>query len=518
MTLVEPATGAAELSRTGTTVEPEQPVQPIEPTPEQPIAPTPEQPIEPPVVQPSIRIDIPVTGETVSAAEVVVVGTGMALPENNVVVQAQDTNGRVVAEESTIVDAPLGGMGEWRVTLRPNLPPGTIGTLFAFATSPADGRIVASDSINVTFGEVEPEPTPPPVEATIIINIPQPGEVVSPVEVVVVGTGAGLPENNVVVQALDSRGRVLAEAATTVDAELGGAGEWRVTLQPDAVPGTPGRIFAFAQSPADGRIIASDSANISYGSGPSPTPPPAQPEITINIPSNGETVSPAEVVVVGIGTALPENNVVVRALDSSGRILAEAATVVDADLGGSGEWRVTLRPNAVSGSTGRIFAFSPSPVGGNDVASATVNVTYGQAQPRPVVQITQPVNGAQLNTERGVTVAGYAANLFENNVVVRVLDSRGVQMASAPTSTDRSGNWAITLNVGNLNGPGVLVAYSPSPAGGTVAQDQVNVFFSSRRRPSRPASRFAHHPTAVGSIRLSLSACAARPAISLKAT
>ena len=86
-----------------------------------------------------------------------------------------------------------------------------------------------------------------------------------PANVVVAGLGTALPENNVVVQALGADDAVLAEQATTVNADLGGSGEWQVTLTLDVAPGTAGQIYAYSPSPADGSIVAQASAPVQYG-------------------------------------------------------------------------------------------------------------------------------------------------------------------------------------------------------------------------------------------------------------
>ncbi|GMR10092.1 MAG: hypothetical protein BMS9Abin28_0913 [Anaerolineae bacterium] len=97
-------------------------------------------------------------------------------------------------------------------------------------------------------------------------------------------------------------------------------------------------------------------------------------------PPDGATLAtPSSIGVTGTGVGLPENNVVVQATDSSGNVLAEQATIVNAsELGGSGTWSVTLSVSVSAGTTGQIIAFSPDPKTGGMVASATINVTYGQ--------------------------------------------------------------------------------------------------------------------------------------------
>lgn len=320
----------------------------------------------PPPAEASITIEIPLPGEIVSAEEVVVVGQGTALPENNVVVRALGPDGTMLAEQVTTVDAELGGTGEWRTTLGPRVAPGTLGSIRAFAPSPADGSIMAEATVNVQFGT-------PAAQPAISIAAPQPGAVVDPAQITVSGTGTALPENNVVVRALDANGTLLAEQPTIADAEVGGSGPWNVTLAVDVPGGTAGRIEAFSPSPADGSILAQASVNVVYGEAP-----PAQPAISIAEPQPNAVVDPAQIAVSGTGTALPENNVVVRALDADGAVLAEQPATVDAELGGSGPWSVTLAVEVEPESPGRIEAVSVSPADGSTVAEAGIDVVYGR--------------------------------------------------------------------------------------------------------------------------------------------
>ena len=502
---------------------------------------------------PSITLTAPADGATVSPSVVTVTGTGAALPENNVVVQAVGDDGTVFGQAATVVDAELGGTGDWQVDLPVRVAPGTSGMIVAFSTSPADGSRVASASVQVTFGE-EPAPEPteppapepteppapepteppapepteppapepteppapeptatdapePPAAAALTIDAPGEGETVSPVEVVVVGTGQALPENNVVVQAVTEDGVRVGVGVATVDAPLGGTGEWRTTLALNVAPGTAGRIVAFAPSPADGSILAEATVDVQFGdAGPAPTPTatatetpsatatptpaPVQAALSIEIPLNGEVVSTAEIVVVGRGRALPENNVVVRAVDRDGRVLAETATIVDAEVGGEGEWRTTLRPDVTRGTRGQIVALAPSPADGSILAEAAVDVQFGDAdQPsRPTITIVSPGRGATVNTDNGFEVRGTAAGVFENNVIVEVYANDGTRIAQRPTTANAAGEWRISLFPGPMDGPGVIRAVSLSPADGSVmAEDEVPVTFTATPAPVPPA-------------------------------
>jgi uncharacterized lipoprotein YbaY/heat shock protein HslJ len=200
--------------------------------------------------------------------------------------------------------------------------------------------------------------------------------------VTVSGLGGGLPEGNVVVQALDLNNNVLAQVPTTVDAPdagIGGEGPWTVQLTIQAEPGTPGRIIAFADSPADGSRMASDSVEVSFGA-----TPPVEIFIEIEQPADGSVVDIASPVTVsGTGGGLFEGNVIVQATGSDNRVLVETATTVqspDAGTGGQGPWSVTLDISTQPGSTGQIIAYSTSPEDGSTMASDTINVTYGTVE------------------------------------------------------------------------------------------------------------------------------------------
>ena len=115
--------------------------------------------LTPEVVEPYIEILEPAPGAVLDISEPVVVkGNGGALFEGNVVVQALDEAGNVVAEEPTTISSPdagTGGEGPWEVAQEVNTKTGTVGTIRAFSTSPADGSVTAADIVSVQYGEAE---------------------------------------------------------------------------------------------------------------------------------------------------------------------------------------------------------------------------------------------------------------------------------------------------------------------------------------------------------------------------
>jgi len=223
-----------------------------------------------PVIEPFMVIEGPAEGATLDTGEPVTVsGRGGALFEGNVVVEALDAAGNLLVRMPATVqagDAGMGGEGPWSVELAVPVSPGTAGQIRAYATSAKDGQVVASDSVNVTFGQAVEAP-----ETGIFITILSPvdRQTLDPAgSITVSGRAAGMFEGNVVVQALDAAGNVLAQQATIIQAEdagIGGEGPWSVELAVQAAPGTAVQIRAFSLSPKDGSIEVEDSVTVTYG-------------------------------------------------------------------------------------------------------------------------------------------------------------------------------------------------------------------------------------------------------------
>jgi len=454
-------------------------------------------PSPPPAVS-SIEIAQPSQSSTVDISKPVEVsGVGTGLFEGNLVVQAFDGQNNLLAEAATIIDSPdagTGGSGPWTVTLNLSTPADPDGLIFAFSNSPADGSITASSSVEVAY--VDSSAGKP----AIVIIDPDNGSVVDITKpITVVGGGVSLFENNVVVRALDETGKVLAEQAVITNAsEPGGAGRWSVNLTFQVTGGTSGRIVAFSPA-ADGNTPdAADEVAVTYGAAPTatpgptstPTPTPAPSTLTIAEPQNGAVVAVNQPFAVsGTGSNLFENNVVVRAYDQNGTILAEQATILDTDtLGGSGTWSATLTVAVPvePGTPGHITAFSPSPVEDKPPTASSIAVTYGQklaTQAR--IDIVFPTHSSVVDANAPIDVMGTGAGLFENNVVVQALDWEGNVLAEAvtildPTEPGGEGTWSVQLTVRvELPTPGLIVAFSPSATGGNPdAYDGMGVIYN----------------------------------------
>ena len=221
---------------------------------------------EQPVVEdPELWISItePVHGAVLGVPDAVVVkGQARGLFENNVVVQAMDSEGNVLSEQATVTDAAEpGGTGNWSVEIVVPVKPGSEGLIFAFSNSPEDGSITASASVEVTYG-ADAE-----IESKIEITEPKESQVIDiSAPFTVRGTGQGLFEGNVVVEAIDDGGNVLVqEAAVLSSEEPGGAGEWSVDLNVASDAVINGTIRAYSPSPADGSIMAESIIPVTFG-------------------------------------------------------------------------------------------------------------------------------------------------------------------------------------------------------------------------------------------------------------
>jgi heat shock protein HslJ len=102
-----------------------------------------------------VTIETPTEGARLDASQPIIVsGRGGTLFEGTVVVQALDAAGNELALQPTIIQSPeagTGGEGIWQIELNLTVDGETPGKILAFATSPKDGSIVASDEVPVSF-------------------------------------------------------------------------------------------------------------------------------------------------------------------------------------------------------------------------------------------------------------------------------------------------------------------------------------------------------------------------------
>jgi heat shock protein HslJ len=398
--------------------------------------------------QAMIAITEPDQGQVVEIDKpVTVMGKGVALPEGNVVVEVQDWQGNVLDRQPATLqgrDVGTGGEGTWSVELSVEIEPGTAGKIWAYAPSPADGSIMAEDSVEVSLGRTAAK------QPYIAIDEPVQGAILDIANPVLVrGSGAALPEGNVVVEALDWQGNVLARVPTTLqgqDVGTGGQGTWSAQLTIEAELGTAGKIRAYAESPADGSIIAEAVVDVSLGQTPA-----VQSYITIDAPQQGDAIDVAKVIrVSGTGGGLPEGNLVVVAVDESGNVLDEQpATLQGSDVGtgGEGTWSVELAVPASGQVPGYIAAFAASPKQRDLIASDHVEVVfYGEYTLEGVTWLLdKTITGSEITAEftaatttEDATVKGSAGcNTYTGSYVVLTRAIGRNRMETGPLATTR---------------------------------------------------------------------------------
>ncbi len=212
-----------------------------------------------------IIISEPLEGQALDTTRPVVIrGQAGQLFEGGLVVEVLDEAGNLLALEPTIVDSPeagTGGQGPWEVTVDLQGQPEGAAMVVAYATSPKDGSRVAQATANVVLAGTGGVPA--------LVRIEQPAsgaELDTSQPVLVSGMGQGLIEGNVVVQALDSQGRVVAEQITTAvgeDVGTGGPGAWEVSLAVPAETSGSGSLRAISPG-ATGAVVAEDSIPVIY--------------------------------------------------------------------------------------------------------------------------------------------------------------------------------------------------------------------------------------------------------------
>ncbi len=418
----------------------------------------PRLPGTPPVGSPAITIAAPQSGTVLGLnSPVAVSGTASGLPQGNVTVRALDLNGVVLAQQSAVVNAPnIGGAGSWQASLMVTTTPGTIGSIYVFATSPNDNSVVADAVVDVVYGQVTGESSITIINPTAnsTLNL---GNAIN-----ISGTSAGLYENMIVIRILDNNGNVLAEAVTTADAN----GNWLLDMPLAVAPGTRGMIFAYSTSPLDGSIDVSDGVNVIFGQAV------AGPFVTITDPLPYATLDIEEdILVSGRGGGLFEGALVVRALDNQGNILDEEPVTINAtEVGGEGDWQATLQVSVKPGTRGVIYAFATSAADGSVNASAHTQVVFGDpAANDRFVSISTPLPNTPVMLENGLIIAGRAAGAFDGEITIQIRDLQGNVLVSQPSA----------INAADADGIGVWQAALTVPTLGTQAEVEIYVFVAS---------------------------------------
>jgi uncharacterized lipoprotein YbaY len=189
----------------------------------------------------------------------------------------------------------------------------------------------------------------------------------------------------------------------------------------------------------------------------------------------------------GLGYAIPQNRIYVRALDAGGRVIAEETATMSGPPGGQGRWGVRLTVNVPSGVPGSIAAYAVNPATGRVVAEDRIRVTYGVA-PAPVppaLDILQPSQGATVDASTQFVVNGRTQGIAGGYVLVHILNANGNLLFQSAAPIAQDGSWAAALRLLIANGtPGTIYAFVPAPTTGRpFAEDRVSVRFASNCTP-----------------------------------
>jgi len=253
--------------------------------------------------------------------------------------------------------------------------------VIAACSTPTPEVIVVTATPDQPAGTTETAPTDEPMSPddglpASFVTIISPGNgtqwnVAQPIQVT--GSARDVPSDTVLIFAIDGALNILGQTTATLGpANDQGIQAYAGTLSASVSTTTDGKIVSGVLN-EDGSVAQSAGVFVTYVV-------PVQASITITEPADGSTVAnPSSFTVSGTGQGLFENSLVVQATDSSGNVLAEVATTLNtSEVGGAGNWSVTLSVDVPAGTTGRIIAFSQDPSTGGTAASAQINVTYGQ--------------------------------------------------------------------------------------------------------------------------------------------
>lgn len=487
--------------------------------------------------QPFIQITSPQNGAMVGGSGVPIIVTGIAgnLFESALTVRALDTFGNVLAQQPLTYDQN----GFWQTTnlFVNNVAPGTPGTLYAFATSAQNGSVIASARVSVTYAgqcfirtdwpiyvvqsgdtllkiaqrvgstvtELAyancipnanivyvgqqlrvprlPIPTAVPTQippATLRLLTPAEGaQLDTSQRILVAGAGRYLAGNNIVVRALDANGNLLAQQITTAGpAGANGESVWQVSLGLDVPDVTRGSIYAFAQAPVNGQILADALVNVTFGAAIVVVPSQNARQLVITQPTANAVLMPSgQLQISGTISGEYDGDVTVRVLDSQGNAIAEGlAQVGQPDANDNATWQALIAVNITPGTRGTIYAYVAAPFAATPLIADAVNVIFGQAASVSYITIANPLPYATLNTSAPIAVTGRGGGLFEGSVTVRALDSDGNILAEQSTivnapnaGTGGEGDWAAALSVDvPLGTRGSIVAFATSPQDGSI--------------------------------------------------
>lgn len=195
-----------------------------------------------------IEITSPADYGAVEGTSFTLEGIGAGPYEGNIIVEVSLQDGEVVFEDFALLQAEeIGAVGDWSIDVDlGELDSATEVFIRAYSTSPADGSIIAFDSLrlnaNSEFGL-----------RYVDITTPYFGAGVNSSPLLVAGMAGAAFENNIVIEVRDfDSGDILAEAFATIETdELAGSEPFSAEVSFDAEPGTAIEVYAYQPAIAD---------------------------------------------------------------------------------------------------------------------------------------------------------------------------------------------------------------------------------------------------------------------------
>ncbi len=412
----------------------------------------------------AVTITNPANGATFSInGSIPVSGTTTSLPFGaTVLVRMRNAGGSTLGEAGVVPN----GDGTWALNVSKTVPDAdqtTTGSLVAFIVN-SGTTVATSNVVGLNFTDVPP----PPQQPTLLISSPINNSTVdTSVPVVVSGASSNLPGGTTITvyAYVNGNGNPVGQQVATQ--QVNGNFTASIVFNQYVANGTPGYLIAYATN--GGTIATSNQVNLTWGNASSPG-------VNITSPANGATVDITHPVhITGTSHNLPVKQVTVIAAFSNGNSINQATIPVN----NAGNWSVDLPVGVQPGTAGIIYAIARD-AGNNIVAQKSITVTWGSNNASPVVIITSPPQKTVVGVNTQVHVEGFGANSFENNIVVRALDTFGNTLTQQSTVYDQNGFWSVNLLVNVPPGtPGALYAFITSPQNGSiVASSRVDVYFN----------------------------------------
>lgn|GEM_PF-2023380 len=195
-------------------------------------------------------------------------------------------------------------------------------------------------------------------------------------------------------------------------------------------------------------------------------------DISIDSPSNYSPVTGSLFTISGTGKGLFEANLVVEVTDTDGNILFAEPTLVDTDeIGGEGNWSMNIDLSDIGEATPvTVRAYSTEPEEGRVLVEDSIRLNLNSDFGLSFVDITRPIGNDGVSTSP-LLIEGVAGAIFENNIVVQILDGIGGNILAETFATVETeefagqGEWSTELDVDlDIGTPFVVYAFQPQVA------------------------------------------------------